>query len=226
MSERKNKKKNKIKKRPKEKLYESVRMLVIGKSNCGKTYNLDRCLKLCKKPQCIIISSNTGIEQKDLYETLIKEVFGKVNYDGCREGIFLQFMPGILSSEVLNLNDEKNELKERDGTIIIIDDPCLKELDKLSDFYLRGRHYNLSIICLFQDYFRLPVQIRRNLSHLFIYRMTGNLNPLFQDICNYFEYSKKRFDNYMTMLNMKENEYGCIMINFDAFDNNIINLIH
>ena len=178
----------------------NIRVLLIGKSGCGKTNlllnlllkegwldydNLQVFGKSLFQPEYKIIK--TGFEQ-NLPKEVISNLFH--NEDYCVEnnisphqvlqeaGKLYKYNKSPMTSSVKccfyeNANDvpDPKELKSTDKNLMIFDDLLLEKQNKCQDYYVRGRHSNVDCFYLAQNYFKLPRQtIRENANFLCFFK--------------------------------------------------------
>jgi hypothetical protein len=106
-----------------------------------------------------------------------------------------------LNSDILEgIKESAKELREEDGgdTLIVIDDMAVHLKNKhvikeLGDIIANRRHYGISLIILIQSYLFLPLIVRKQLTHLCMWKPTnkkemesvfGELIYLDKDSCN------------------------------------------
>ena len=177
-----------------------VRCIITGPSECGKSVFLTNLiLNIINEYDKIYIYSPSL--HQDLYQKLIK-CFS--NY------IPIHIIPNILNEEdidivideiVNNKDFEKSviEIKTFDNieelrfpqeyekiSIIILDDLNEKEInnDKIQAMFKRGRHNNLSILIISQDYYELPkrtIRCNGNIFHLFKPNSYLDVRNIYQD---------------------------------------------
>ena len=176
------------------------RVIITGPSNVGKTYFLRNIiLNIINENDKIYIYSPSL--HQDLYQTLIK-CFN--NY------IPIHIIPNILNEEDIDILidelvnnkdfqksdteietfDNTEELKYpqeyENNSIIILDDLKEKEInnDKIQAMFKRGRHSNLSIFIISQDYYELPkrtIRANGNIFHLFKSNNYLDVRNIYQD---------------------------------------------
>ena len=177
-----------------------VRCIITGPSECGKSVFLTNLiLNIINEYDKIYIYSPSL--HQDLYQKLIK-CFS--NY------IPIHLIPNILNeedidiaiAEVINNKDfEKsnteietfNNIEElkfpqeyENNSIIILDDLNEKEInnEKIQAMFKRGRHNNLSIFIISQDYYELPkrtIRANGNIYHIFKPNNFRDVQNLYQD---------------------------------------------
>ena len=180
----------------------SLRALIIGSSNCGKT-----CLLLK------LLLTEKWLDYNDLYiysnslhqpEYKLMKIAFRKGYDkgdiwnflaNSNEDIdkFLKTLPQKFYKPVINskmfdsseiIPDPKDFNPKRKSLFIFDDIMTEKNQDPASNFYTRGRHNNCSCIYISQNYHKLPRQTIRTNSNLLIL----------------FSIPKKIFDIYMRTL--------------------------
>ena len=177
-----------------------VRCIITGPSECGKSVFLTNLiLNIINEYDKIYIYSPSL--HQDLYQKLIKCFCNHIP---------IHIIPNILNEEdidivieeILNNKDfEKSdieietydnieELKFPQGyennSIIILDDLNEKEInnDKIQAMFKRGRHNNLSIFIISQEYYELPkktIRANGNIFHLFKTNNYLDVRNIYQD---------------------------------------------
>ena len=176
------------------------RCIITGPSNSGKTYFLTNIILNIFNEYDKIYIYSPSIHQ-NLYQKLIK-CFS--NY------IPIHIIPNILNEEdidivieeiVNNKDFEKSNIEietfdnieelrypqeYENNSIIILDDLNEKEInnDKIQAMFKRGRHSNLSIFIISQDYYELPkktIRANGNIFHLFKTNNYLDVRNIYQD---------------------------------------------
>ena len=177
-----------------------VRCIITGPSECGKSVFLTKLiLNIINEYDKIYIYSPSL--HRNLYQKLIK-CFS--NY------IPINIIPNILNEEdfdivieeIVNRKDIEKSLTEietfdnieelkfpqgyENNSIIILDDLNEKEgnNDKIQAMFKRGRHNNLSIFIISQDYYELPkrtIRCNGNVFHLFKPNNYLDVRKIYQD---------------------------------------------
>ena len=177
-----------------------VRCIITGPSECGKSVFLTNLiLNIINEYDKIYIYSPSL--HQDLYQKLIK-CFS--NY------IPIHIIPNILNEEdidivieeVVNNKDFEKSITEietfdniedlnfpqedENNSIIILDDLNEKEInnEKIQAMFKRGRHNNLSIFIISQDYYELPkrtIRANGNIYHIFKPNNFRDIQNLYQD---------------------------------------------
>lgn len=144
-----------------ELLPDSVRCIICGPSNCGKTNLLIG----------LLIHEN-GLRFKNVY------VYSKTLYQP--KYIFLekvlQRVPGISlqkyhgNEEVLRVQDAKP------NSVIIFDDVACENQDSMRDYFAMGRHKFIDCFYLNQTYSKIPKQLVRDNANLIIIFKQDDIN--------------------------------------------------
>ena len=176
------------------------RCIITGPSNSGKTYILTNIfLNIFNEYDKIYIYSPSV--HQDLYQRLIKCF---TNY------IPINIIPNILNEEDIdivieeiinnedfeksnteietygNIEDLKFPQEYENNSIIILDDLNEKKIndEKVQAMFKRGRHNNLSIFIISQDYYELPkktIRCNGNVFHLFKPNKYLDVRNIYQD---------------------------------------------
>ena len=177
-----------------------VRCIVTGPSECGRSVFLTNIiLNIINEYDKIYIYSPSL--HQDLYQKLIS-CFNKY--------ISIHIIPNILNEENIdivieeianNKDFEKSDIEietfdnieelkfpqdYEDNSIIILDDLNEKEInnERIQAMFKRGRHNNLSIFIISQDYYELPkktIRANGNIFHIFKPNNFRDVINLYQD---------------------------------------------
>ena len=83
--------------------------------------------------------------------------------------------PSIVIKEGLENTPQLDGFDKSESHLVIFDDLVLsKNLDVVSNFYIRCRKLNTSVCFLSQSYFKIPPIIRSNCSYMVILKLGGN----------------------------------------------------
>ena len=137
-------------------------MLVVGPSQCGKTYFVEELLtKLCvqypnKKPKRIQWFYN---QWQPRYATLQRTLGGEIQ--------FTQGLP--------ELSDDLHEINPKFNNVLVFDDLMAQATDSpvLSKLFTQGRHRNASVILLLQNMFpkgKFNTDISTNAQYMVLFR--------------------------------------------------------
>ena len=137
------------------------RMLICGKSECGKTNTV---LHMLIKPLIyydkIYLYSKNLEQEKYTHLSKMLERIADVNK--------------IPIDEILHSSNEEiipiNEMEDRNQKVVIFDDYiCEKNQNDIKKYFMLGRHKNCCVIYLSQPYYKTPKDIRLNCSHYIIF---------------------------------------------------------
>jgi hypothetical protein len=177
-------------KAPKNRLsiYHPSRVLLVGSSGCGKTNLLGNLLlnpDLSDWDRIYFYSTTNGsltelLEQIDSnYFDLMGEhcvIFGDSNF--------------------VKVSEINSELKN----VVVFDDHLMsgKSVNQeIADFFVRGRHSNITCYYLAQDYYSVPAIIRRNVNYIILFKLNGKreMDMICHDI-NLGNFNNKLFQRF------------------------------
>ena len=189
-------------------LPESIRGLIIGKSNCGKTTVL---LNLLLQPQWLdydhLFVFGRSLHQKE-YKILEKGFAANLSKEQISNIFMNQHLlkqdPESLIQSFINENGtarggikanfysdcssipDPAELNHNDKNLLILDDCLLEKQTKAESFYTRGRQNNCDTFYISQNYFRLPRHTKRENSNFIILfpQDAKNLTHIYADHCD------------------------------------------
>ena len=177
-----------------------VRCIITGPSNVGKTHFLTNIiLNIINEYNKIYIFSPSIFQ--DLYQRLIKcfcnyrpihiipNILNEEDIDIVIEEITnnKDFEKSNIEIETFdNIEELKYPQEYENYSIIILDDLNEKEInnDKIQAMFKRGRHNNLSIFIISQDYYELPkktIRANGNIFHLFKTNNYLDVRNIYQD---------------------------------------------
>lgn len=140
----------------------TFRMLICGPSGSGKTNTLMHMLyNLIYFDKLYLYAKNLEQSKYQNMQETFKPISEEVGYD-IIEASNDKIIP------VSGLTDDNQKL------VIFDDFVCEKNQKPLIDYFIRGRHYNCSVIYLSQSYYKTPKDIRLNCSHFCIYDFPSN----------------------------------------------------
>ena len=156
--------KTKPKRRLNNFLDEDYRMLVCGKSGCGKTNTLVHMLRkpLVYYDKIYIYTPNSHQEKIQDLVKVMNEISRHVGYD-------------VLEVKGPNEILDTCEYPEGNRKVVVFDDLINapeKVQNKIANHYTDGRHHGLSPIYLSQSYYDVPQKIRQNCFHMILYPPT------------------------------------------------------
>lgn len=187
-------------KRNGELLPESIRCLIVGPSNCGKsTLMIDNFILspgwLDWKGKHLYIFSTSLNQPKysqlqDYYNSIEKDIGHPI---------------ATFSREDMPLDDCKS------NSVVVFDDYMLVNQNNVRDFFTRGRHKNIDCFYLAQTYTKVPKQcVRDNVNFLCLFRQDNtNLKHIYDD----FVCGDVTFDELRTMCSeCWDEDYGFMTI--------------
>ena len=81
----------------------------------------------------------------------------------------------IIVKEGLSNSPQLDKFDREYNHLVVWDDLVLsKNLEKVSEYYVRARKLNVSVIFLSQSFFRIPKIIRNNCSYMVLLKLSGN----------------------------------------------------
>lgn len=182
----------------------SIRCLVCGPSNCGKT-NLVIGLLL----------HENGLNFRNVY------VYSKTLHQS--KYIFLEnvlkMVPGTSMEKFRDNEDVLSPLSAKPNSVIIFDDVACENQSNMRDYFAMGRHRNIDSFYLNQTYSKVPKQLVRD---------NANLLILFkQDEVNLRHVYDEHVNTDMSWLDFRElcskiwdEPYNYLVINKDCAKNN------
>lgn len=183
----------------------SIRALIIGPSNAGKTsLILD------------LLTQANGLKFKNVY--LFSETLEQGKYNFLR-AIMAQLKGTINFEEsrtVYDIDEIQNE------SVVILDDIALGE--NIRPYFSRGRHKKLDTFYLVQSYLQCPKIVRENTNFLVIFKTDiRNLKYIFEE--NYaFIHAVTSFKEFVSLCNSiwtkikNKHSYDFVTINKENFD--------
>ena len=157
-----------------------VRVIITGKSNCGKTSLLLKILLniIANRVSQIEEKCVKGFDKLFIYSPTIHQE----NYKN-----LIQMFETVVSAypnidELKNPEEYDNDYKN----VIILDDLSEKELkdNRVQMLFKRGRHNNINTIYISQSYFHLPRKtIRNNSNFLILFKLPmKDVENIYQDL--------------------------------------------
>lgn len=192
----------------------SIRCIICGPSNCGKT-NLMIGLLLHKEGLCfknVYIYSKTLYQPKYIYLERVLSLVPSVGFAKYHEN------ENILSPE-----------KAMPNSIIIFDDVACGNQSSIRDYFAMGRHKNIDSFYLNQTYTKVPKQLVRDNANLIILFKQDEINMkhVYDEHVN-VDMSWNNFKNmcskiwsepysYLVINKDCEKNSGCYRFKFDTF---------
>ena len=140
---------------------DTFRMLICGRSGCGKTNLLFHMLI-----EPLFYYDKIYLYAKNLEQEKYQNLLNKMN-DFRRETRYDYDIMKVSNDEIIPVNNLPYEDNQK---IIIFDDyVCEKKQREIVDYFIQGRHKNCSVIYLSQSFYKTPRDIRLNCSHYCIF---------------------------------------------------------
>ena len=197
----------------------SLRGLIVGKSSCGKTTVL---INLLLQPTWLDFNHLYvfGLSLHQMEYRMLEKGFSKglskeqisnlfthqhvLQKNGISPLTVLDEYTGPCNGEIksefyndCSLIPDPADLDAAEKNLMIFDDCILERQNKAEAFYTRGRHNNVNVIYISQNYFMLPRRtVRENANFIILFRQDiKNLNFIFADHCSY-DMSSKEFHSF------------------------------
>ena len=98
-------------------------------------------------------------------------------------------LQAVIKTQQQVINYQTTKHKDLYHVLIVIDDDAddtnfTRKSQRLHQLYIRGRHYTISTITPTQVYKQIPTIVRKNMTHLFIYRLRnyGDLESIVEEL--------------------------------------------
>ena len=171
-------------------LPESFRCLIVGPSNCGKTYLLkNMLLPNCECDNCFIVGpTNDQYDYKDKY-----------TYPVQTDELF-----------------KPCELPKEEKHLMIFDDVMLEKKSVFGEYFCRGRHNNCNMFYITQDFHEVPRRtIRRNCNLFILFKQDNkSMRHIYNDL---FDDDEFTFDEFKTICKLAWlTKYNYIVIDLDC----------
>lgn len=175
-----------------------LRAGLFGPSGSGKSNTLFTCLLYMRPFHNLYLCSKTSFQEK--YK-LLNELIGSYNKNRAGEK-----KKKINFHQVNSTNDLPEPEQVPCGSVIIFDDILTENQDKIANFFLRGRHRDISCFYLSQGYTKVPKKscIRENFNYLILFR---------QDLVNL----RQIYVEYVTDLTFEKFKHFCNMCWSDPY---------
>ena len=177
-----------------------VRCIITGPSSSGKSVFLTNLILNIVNEYDKIYIYSPSLHQ-DLYQKLIKcfskyipfqiitNILNEENIDIVIQEIvnYRDFEKSVIEIETFdNIEELRYPQEYENNSIIILDDLNEKEInnDKIQAMFKRGRHNNLSIFIISQDYYKSPkrtIRANGNVYHIFKPNNFRDVQNLYQD---------------------------------------------
>lgn len=178
----------------------SIRCLIVGPSNCGKT----NCML------SLLLDAN-GLKYQNIY--IYSKSLNQPKYKYLEE--VMQKVPDIGFYKFSNNFDVISIDQAKPHSIMIFDDVACEKQDNIRNYFCMGRHSQVDSFYLCQTYTRIPKHlVRDNSNFLCVFKQDDmNLKHIFNDHIN-SDLSYKQFQDACAKC-WKE-KYGFIVIDKDS----------
>lgn len=160
------------------------RMIVVAPSGTGKTNFVLNLIglfsKIRSKPNKKKNKKTKMLEQLGIYEEdddqgTFKDIHIITrNKDEPLYNFLASKSSSIIISEGLESIPDLDKFDKKDNHLVVFDDLVLeKNLKPISEYYIRARKLNVSVIFLSQSYFGIPKTIRINSNYIVILKLSG-----------------------------------------------------
>lgn len=180
----------------------SIRCIIAGPSNCGKTNLLVN----------LIISEN-GLKFENIY--VYSKTLWQTKYKYLKN--LLQSIPGMEYFEFSSSDDVIQPKEAKQNSIIIFDDViCEKNQEIIKNYYSLGRHRNIDSFYLTTTYTRVSKHLIRDNSNFIIFFRQDELNlkHIYNDMgvaCH------MKFDQFQKFcFECWKEKYGFVVIDLDS----------
>lgn len=179
----------------------TIRCIICGPSNCGKT---NVVISLLENPDALHFE-NVYIYSKSLEQEKYKYL-GKI----------LKSIKGLGYYTFTSNEDVIDPTEAKPNSIFIFDDVICGEQSNIRNFFSMGRHRGVDCFYLTQTYTRIPKHLIRDNANLIVLFKQDELNlrHIYNDC---FVGCDMSFDNFRTMCNKCWNKkYGFMVIDLDS----------
>lgn len=178
----------------------SIRGIIVGPSNCGKTNVM---ISLLEHPQGLQFE-NVYIYSKSLYQP---------KYEYLRKIISsiagLGYYTFSNNCDVISLDEAKQ------NSVFIFDDVACEKQDNVRSYFCMGRHRDIDSFYLCQTYTHIPKHLIRDNANLFVVFKQDDLN--LKHIYNDHVNSDMSFEEFRNMCaECWKDAYGFLVINKDS----------
>jgi Cdc6-like AAA superfamily ATPase len=174
------------------------RMLIIGSSGSGKTNTL---MNVIDHMNCFnrfyIFCRNLDQPLYNFFIDKLKQVARKVQIH--ESDLFI-------ASNTIDDLPVIDTFDKTANNLVIIDDfvgDSPKNLKKISNFFIRSRTFNTSVVFISQSYFSVPKLIRINADYI-IFKRTNDINDLMLIIKSYFKGNENKIIQIYNKLMLKK----------------------
>ena len=161
------------------------RILIIGGSGSGKTNALLNLINNQPDIDKIYLYAKGPYEKKNKYLINKREKVGLNHFNNPKA--FMEYSNDM--QDVYKNIEDYNPIKKR-KVLIIVDDMIADMINNnklnpvVTELFIRGRKFNISIVFITQSYFKVPKEARLNSTHFFIMKIP-NKKELQQIVLNH-----------------------------------------
>lgn len=159
----------------------NFRMLVVGRTSCGKSNMVINLIYDYLDWDTITVVAKEL--NQPLYEKLkehVNAVEERLSRAKKKENKYLldskdhhAVRIGFFTDELSEMPPLKSFDKKQQNLVIVDDMMSEKDQSLITEYFIKGRHRNISILYLAQSYTRAPINLRRNCDYFAIYHLTG-----------------------------------------------------
>jgi hypothetical protein len=145
------------------------RVMIAGPTGAGKTNGAYNVIEMSGAFDRIFVFA------KDTTESLYRFLERTYGSSKDKEAFFMSDK----IEDLPFLEDFESVHGREKQTCIVFDDMITsgrKTLDKIAEYFIRGRKVNVSCIFLTQSYFPTPLTLRQNISQIMLYRLADKMN--------------------------------------------------
>lgn len=178
----------------------SIRGIIVGPSNCGKTNVM---ISLLEHPQGLQFE-NVYIYSKSLYQP---------KYEYLRK--IISSIAGLGYYTFSNNCDVISPEEAKQNSVFIFDDVACEKQDNVRSYFCMGRHRDIDSFYLCQTYTHIPKHLIRDNANLFVVFKQDDLN--LKHIYNDHVNSDMSFEEFRNMCaECWKDAYGFLVINKDS----------
>jgi hypothetical protein len=179
----------------------SVRCLIVGPSNCGKT-----------NVMISLLTAKNGLVFKAIY--VYSKSLNQLKYQYLKQ--IFQPMKEIDYYTFTNNDDVCNPLEAKCDSIFIFDDVVCDKQNNICKYFSMGRHKNIDCFYLCQTYSKIPKQLVRDNSNLIVLfkQDERNLQHVYADHVN-TDMTYQEFKNICNIC-WKDDKYGTLVIDKES----------
>lgn len=191
---------NKINRKHGDLLPNTIRCIICGPSNCGKTNVI-----------LSLLTNKNGLKFENIY--LYSKSLNQPKYkflENCISRVKgMRFFPYTDNSEIVKPQDSKP------NSIFVFDDIACDKQDCMREYFSQGRHNSVDCFYLCQTYARIPKHlIRDNANLLILFKQDEkNLQHVYSDHCN-TDMSFIKFKDFCS--HCWDRKYGFAVIDKDS----------